>query len=306
MPDCHAELAICLLWLNSNQEIGHCWEAFPAFIWQIQWKMTIGTLCVREDMASQEKHDFKITVSMVGPPLPDFWLMLLIISLTHAPCHHQCNWQDAALQPLKVQSEKNHESFPIRMMWHKSKNRRRRSGKARLSLRIHTSLGCVRTEPALVIGTGEVSALTGKKGRDQCDCQHFFNEVWETFINCSVLLCRNTQFHDGMPLVPVPSTDCSKISVKKNYFPFIRILSRMEWCFPSALGEGSWSQSLGRKVVPSSVLQDGFNAQFTVSIWSLLYHHQIIFFSRLERRAGYFNSFHAPWTLSILLRNLET
>lgn len=44
--------------------------------------------------------------------------MFLIISLTHAPCHHQCTWQDAALQPLEVQPEENCEYFPTGMMWH--------------------------------------------------------------------------------------------------------------------------------------------------------------------------------------------
>lgn len=45
--------------------------------------------------------------------------MFLIISLTHAPCHHQCTWQDAALQPLEVQPEESCEYFPTGMMWHK-------------------------------------------------------------------------------------------------------------------------------------------------------------------------------------------
>lgn len=141
-----------------------------------------------------------------------------------------------------------------------------------------TALGRVKTEAALVICTGEVSALTGKRGRDQCNCQHFISELWETFINCSVLLCRSTQLHDGMPLVPVPSTGCSKIQMKNDYFPFIRVLSGTEQCFPSGLNEGSWSQSSERELVPSSVSYNGFHAQFTVIIWSLLYHHQIMVF----------------------------
>lgn len=139
-------------------------------------------------------------------------------------------------------------------MWHKSKNRRRRWGKVRLSLRTPTSLGCVRTEPVFVICTTEVSSLTGKKGRDQCDCfSQLINEIL-AFINCSVLFCRNTQLHDGMPLVPLPSTGCSKIHVKKIYFPFIRILIRIFSLNPQ------WG-----KLKPE--LREGGSALFSVTGW---------------------------------------
>lgn len=88
----------------------------------------------------------------------------------------------------------------------------------RLSVRTHTSPCWVKAEPALVIYTGEVTALPGKRGSGQCNCQHFINKLWELFVNCSELLCRNTSLHAGMPLVPVSSTICSKTQMKRIIF----------------------------------------------------------------------------------------
>lgn len=170
----------------------------------------------------------RITVSVVGLPLPDF-----LINVSH-------NFSDTCSLSPPVYLTGRCSAAPgspargkLRVLPYRDDvayNRRRRRGKVRLSLRTHTSLGCVRTEPALVICTGEVSALTGKRGRDQCNCRHFINELWETFINCRVLLRTNTQLHDGTPLVPVPSTGCSKIQMKQKYFPFIRLWrERKSW-----------------------------------------------------------------------------
>lgn len=89
----------------------------------------------------------------------------------------------------------------------------------------------VRTETALVIRTGEVSALSGKRGRDQCNCLHFISKLWEKFNNCSVLLC-NTQLHDAMPLVLCHSLAVVRFKWKIIIFHLSESWAGLSYIFP--------------------------------------------------------------------------